>query len=330
MNTQSRTPEAANAPLLDMRGLTVDFLNEDATLRAVDNVSLSLASGVTLGLVGESGCGKSVTAMSIPRLIPQPPGKITAGSILLQGTDLLKLPVHELRKIRGRDISVIFQEPMTALSPLRRIGDQITEVLYLHTEMKQHDTMVLAQEWLRKVGIPDPVRCAAAFPFQLSGGMRQRVMIAMALIMQPKLIIADEPTTALDVTIQAQILDLMREVKGPDAGLLLITHDMGVIWEMCQEMAVMYASRIVESGPVRELFDSPAHPYTRGLMKSIPSMNPGVSRLPYIKGQVPALSRLPKGCAFADRCPKCTPECREARPELVSRDNRKIACFHAD
>ena len=243
------------------------------------------------------------------------------------GRDLLKMPIEELRRIRGKEIGVVFQEPMTALSPLLRIGEQIAEVVLLHEKLSRKDALELAASWLGKVGIPDVPRCMQSYPYELSGGMRQRVMIAMALVLQPKLIIADEPTTALDVTIQAQILELMREVKGESSGLLLITHDMGVIWEMCQEMAVMYASRIVERGRVKELFDNPLHPYTQGLIKSIPAMNLGVKRLPHIRGQVPSLLRLPPGCAFADRCDFASEECRVAVPQLRAvTPGRYVAC----
>ena len=314
-------------PLLEVRGLTVEIDTEDGVLRAVDNVSFAMDNGMTLGLVGESGCGKSVTAMSIVRLLPHPPCRIVAGEILFMGRDLLKMPIEELRRIRGKEIGVVFQEPMTALSPLLRIGEQIAEVVLLHEKLSRKDALELAANWLGKVDIPDVPRCMQSYPYELSGGMRQRVMIAMALVLQPKLIIADEPTTALDVTIQAQILELMREVKGESSGLLLITHDMGVIWEMCQEMAVMYASRIVERGRVKELFDNPLHPYTQGLIKSIPAMNLGVKRLPHIRGQVPSLLRLPPGCAFADRCDFASESCRAAVPKLrVVSPGRYVAC----
>ncbi len=315
-------------PLLAIRNLTVEISTEEGVLRAVDDVSLELEAGETLGLVGESGCGKSMTSMSIPLLIPMPPCRIVSGEILFCGKDVLKMSVKELHRLRGSEIGVIFQEPMTALSPLMKIGDQLADVVRLHTDASVSEAHSKAVSWLEKTGIPDPARCMGMYPFELSGGMRQRVMIAMALMMQPKLIIADEPTTALDVTIQAQILDLMREVKGPDSGLLLITHDMGVIWEMCQKMAVMYASRIVEKGRVDELFRNPVHPYTRGLMKSIPFMNAGVSRLPFIPGQVPSLLNLPSGCAFADRCEKCTEECRRTRPVLREAGGHEVACIN--
>ena len=313
--------------MLSVRDLTVQFDTDDGRLQAATHVSFDVATGGTLGLVGESGCGKSVSAMSIPRLIPQPPGHIVSGEILLDGVDLLKLPIAEMRNVRGRDIGVIFQEPMTALSPLHRIGDQLAEVVELHEHVSKHDLYARCLDWLKKVGIPDAEKRMEAFPFELSGGMRQRVMIAMALIMQPKLIIADEPTTALDVTIQAQILDLLKGIKAKDSSLLLITHDMGVIWEMCDEMVVMYASRVVESGPVKELFKEPRHPYTEGLLKSIPGLAGHAERLPHIPGQVPSLMHLPKGCSFADRCPYATASCREEQPELKTDGKRRLACF---
>ena len=313
--------------MLSVRDLTVQFDTDDGRLQAATHVSFDVVTGGTLGLVGESGCGKSVSAMSIPRLIPQPPGHIVSGEILLDGVDLLKLPIAEMRNVRGRDIGVIFQEPMTALSPLHRIGDQLAEVVELHEHVSKHDLYARCLDWLKKVGIPDAEKRMEAFPFELSGGMRQRVMIAMALIMQPKLIIADEPTTALDVTIQAQILDLLKGIKAKDSSLLLITHDMGVIWEMCDEMVVMYASRVVESGPVKELFKEPRHPYTEGLLKSIPGLAGHTERLPHIPGQVPSLMHLPKGCSFADRCPYATARCREEQPELKTDGKRRLACF---
>ena len=313
--------------MLSVRDLTVQFDTDDGRLQAATHVSFDVATGGTLGLVGESGCGKSVSSMSIPRLIPQPPGHIVSGEILLDGVDLLKLPIAEMRKVRGRDIGVIFQEPMTALSPLHRIGDQLAEVVELHEHSPKRELYARCLDWLKKVGIPDAEKRMEAFPFELSGGMRQRVMIAMALIMQPKLIIADEPTTALDVTIQAQILDLLKGIRAKDSSLLLITHDMGVIWEMCDEMVVMYASRVVESGPVKELFKEPRHPYTEGLLKSIPGLAGHTERLPHIPGQVPSLMHLPKGCSFADRCPYATARCSEEQPELKTDGKRRLACF---
>jgi peptide/nickel transport system ATP-binding protein len=313
--------------LVQIKDLCVEFQTENGWLRAVDRLSLDIPRGCSFGLVGESGCGKTVTAMSIPRLVPQPPGRISQGEILFEGQDLLKLPSEAMRARRGRDIGVIFQEPMTALSPLHRIGEQLAEVLRIHRQTSRRDAMSIATDWLQRVGIPDPAQRLQAYPFELSGGMRQRVMIAMAMILHPKLIIADEPTTALDVTIQAQILDLMRSMLDEHSSLLLITHDMGVIWEMCSDMAVMYASRIVESGPVRELFAKPLHPYTSGLMQAMPSIQGSGKRLKHIPGQVPSLLRLPDGCAFADRCAQCMPQCRQNPPPSLRQVGRQwVAC----
>ena len=314
--------------MLQVKHLSVEFQTDDGILRAVNDVSFEVNAGETLGLVGESGCGKSVTAMSIPRLVPQPPGRITGGEILLDGVELLSQPIADMRAIRGRDIGVIFQEPMTALSPLHRIGDQLMEVIRLHKKTTSKEARETALEWMRAVGIPAAETRMDAYPYELSGGMRQRVMIAMAMILHPKLIIADEPTTALDVTIQAQILDLMRTIRGDKAALLLITHDMGVIWDICDRMAVMYASRIVETGSVKEIFAHPRHPYTKGLMDSIPALSTHTERLSHIPGQVPSLLNLPPGCAFADRCPYATDECRQALPELSGQNGHLCACHH--
>ena len=315
--------------LLEVRDLCVEFDTDEGPVRAADHVSFFLEEGETFGLAGESGCGKSVTSMSIPRLVPTPPGRIVSGEILFMGRDLLRLPAEELRKIRGSLIGVIFQEPMTALSPLQRIGDQIAEVILLHRPMTRRDALRMAADWLARVGIGEPERIMREYPFELSGGMRQRVMIAMALVLKPRLIIADEPTTALDVTIQAQILELMRNVKGEESSMLLITHDMGVIWEICSRMAVMYASRIVECGPVRELFRNPRHPYTKGLMESIPALHPDAKRLPGIPGQVPSLRKLPDGCAFAPRCPSAGPKCRTENPPMHTDGDHGVACFYS-
>jgi len=321
----------ASVPLLEVRDLTVEFDTGDGMIRAADGVSFRLKAGEVLGLVGESGCGKSVTAMSIPRLIPQPPGRICTGEILFAGEDLLQLPISRMRQIRGREIGVIFQEPMTALSPLQRIERQLAEVFHLHTELNAVEIHAQCLDWLEKVGISDPERSLRCYPFELSGGMRQRVMIAMALLLQPKLVIADEPTTALDVTIQAQILELLQDMRREDTGLLLITHDMGVIWEMCDQVAVMYASHIVETAPVKELFEHPLHPYTQGLLASIPSLHHGNGPLPHIPGQVPSLLHPPKGCPFADRCPKVIDQCRRIMPSLrsVNAETHQAACWRA-
>ncbi|MFA6929981.1 MAG: ABC transporter ATP-binding protein [Lentisphaeria bacterium] len=317
--------------LLEVRDLSVEFSTEEGTIRAADGVSFRLRAGEVLGLVGESGCGKSVTAMSIPRLIPQPPGRICSGEIFFAGEDLLRLPIRRMRQLRGKEIGVIFQEPMTALSPLHRVERQLAEVFRLHTTMSSAEIREQSLAWLNKVGIADPAHCLKAYPFELSGGMRQRVMIAMALLLQPHLVIADEPTTALDVTIQAQILDLLQDLRQDEAGLLLITHDMGVIWEMCDQVAVMYASHIVETAPVKELFDTPLHPYTRGLLASIPSLHHGPGRLHHIPGQVPSLLHPPKGCPFADRCPLVVEQCRQEMPLLLTKNGKdhQVACWQA-
>ncbi len=323
--TENRT-----TPLLEVEDLTVTFDTDEGLLTAVDRVSFRVQPGETLGLVGESGCGKSVTAMSVVRLVPSPPGQVRSGRIRFQGQDLLELPIRELRRLRGSEISFIFQEPMTALSPLHRVGTQLVETVRLHRKMTRREAWELSRTWLHKVGIPAPEERMYAYPFELSGGMRQRVMIAMALMLEPTLIIADEPTTALDVTIQAQILDLMREMKRADASLMLITHDMGVIWEMCDRVIVMYASRIVEEGPVERLFDSPLHPYTQGLLRSMPSMAGEVDRLPAIEGRVPSLLELPEGCSFAGRCPYARDRCRHETPELRGFGDQRSACLYTE
>lgn len=304
--------------LLQVSNLTVEFDTDDGVVHAVNQVSFHLDAGEALGLVGESGCGKSVTSMSIPRLVPSPPGRHVSGQIEFAGRDLTTLPLPELRKLRGKDIGVIFQEPMTALSPLHRIGEQLDEVIRLHREMPVSERRTLWLGWLKRVGIADAERCARAYPFELSGGMRQRVMIAMAMLLEPQLVIADEPTTALDVTIQAQILDLLHQVT-EDAtkprALLLITHDLGVIWEMCSRVIVMYGSRIMEEAPVEVLFSQPLHPYTQGLLSSIPSLQNNPKNLSSIPGTVPSLLNPLPGCPFAPRCPKATAQCYERLPE---------------
>jgi len=296
------TTPSTDHPLLSIHDLSVSFDTDEGTARAVSHVDLDIRRGETLGLVGESGCGKSVTAMSILCLVPSPPGRMESGRILFEGQDLLKLPARELQSIRGRQISMIFQEPMDALSPLHRIGHQLVEALQLHLPLPRQQAWQRATEWLGRVGIPDPGERMNAYPHELSGGMRQRVMIAMAVMMQPLLIIADEPTTALDVTIQAQIFDLIREVKSEQTAVLLITHDMGVVWEMCDRVAVMYASEIVELAPRDELFRNPLHPYTRALLKSIPSECPHGQELPSIPGQVPSSLQPLRGCHVKSRC----------------------------
>jgi oligopeptide/dipeptide ABC transporter ATP-binding protein len=324
--------------ILEVDNLRTHFFTADGVVPAVDGVSYSVGAGETLGVVGESGCGKSVTALSILRLVASPPGRIVGGAIRFQGTNLLDLTESEMEHIRGNDISMIFQEPMTSLNPLQTAGQQISEAVALHQGLSRRDASDQAVEMLRRVHIPEPERRAQAYPHQLSGGMRQRVMIAMALSCNPKVLIADEPTTALDVTIQAQILDLMRELRETfGTAMILITHDMGVVAENADRVVVMYAGRKVEEAPVDDLFERPAHPYTRGLLASIPHLDaaaragPARARLNEIKGMVPVLSRLPPGCAFAPRCGFATDQCHAAAPPLTAvRDFHVVACWHAD
>ena len=319
-------------PLLEVNGLTVDFGNRAGGIRAVDAINFSVQPGGTLGIVGESGSGKSVTALSLMRLV-RPPGKITQGSIRFGTRDLATLPDAEMRSVRGRDIAMVFQEPMTSLNPVFRIGEQIAEVLRLHERLDRKSALTRAISMLDAVRIPSAVRIAQEFPHQLSGGMRQRVMIAMALACQPKLLIADEPTTALDVTIQAQILELIAELRQQlGMALLLITHDMGVIAESVERVGVMYAARIVETAPVEQLFEAPLHPYTQGLLRSIPrrgSANQPRARLAQIPGTVPTLTLpLASGCRFAPRCAKATSRCTLTTPELVEiSPGHQVACL---
>lgn len=318
--------------LLEVQNLKTRFKTDDGTFLAVDDVSFSVKKGQTLGIVGESGCGKSVTSLSIMRLI-QKPGHIESGKILFKDKNLLEFSDSKMREIRGNEIAMIFQEPMTSLNPVYTIGDQIEEAILLHQkELSKSQARERAIDMLRIVGIPAPEKRFHEFPHQLSGGMRQRVMIAMAISCNPELLIADEPTTALDVTIQAQILDLMRKLqKDFNAGMILITHDLGVVAEMCQEVAVMYAGRIVEFGTVEDIFYRPKHPYTQGLLDSIPHFETGhkLEQLRTIKGMVPSLYNLPKGCRFSDRCPYAKDNCHEIYPTLENlRGLHKVACHH--
>ena len=315
-------------PLLTVRDLTVEFDTDAGRIRAVDRVDFELRAGEGLGVVGESGCGKSVTALSLLRLLPSPPAHIVGGTVRFEGHDLLRLPIRDLRALRGRRISMIFQDPMSALSPLHRVGDQLVEALQLHTTISRAAAWEVGVEWLHKVGIPEPRQRMHAWPHELSGGMRQRVMIAMARMHGPSIVIADEPTTALDVTIQAQIFDLMRALQGAQTALMLITHDMGVIWEMCDRAIVMYAGRVVEQAPVRELFRRPRHPYTAGLLRSMPRGPQVGRRLATIPGQVPSPRDYPTGCRFADRCPHVWSLCREQAPELFEVDTGHQAACH--
>ena len=320
--------------LLEVENLQTHFRTPDGINRAVDGVSFEVRESETLALVGESGCGKSVTALSILRLIPEPPGKI-AGAIRLQGRDLLRLSDRAMRDIRGNDISMIFQEPMTSLNPVLTIGRQLGETLRLHHGISRKAAERRALEMLDLVGIPEPRRRLADYPHRLSGGMRQRVMIAIALACDPKLLIADEPTTALDVTIQAQILDLMKDLKRRmDAAIVLITHDLGVVAEVAERVMVMYAGRKVEEAPVRELFRTPRHPYTQGLLGAVPklgsSLGGAVARLAEIPGVVPSLKQRIAGCVFAGRCAFATDLCRQVAPALEAKaPNHLAACHYA-
>ena len=307
-------------PLVEIRGLRTHFFTESGVARAVDNVSLDIRRGEVLGLVGESGSGKSVTALSILRLIPDPPGRIVGGEILYQGRDLLKLPLEEVRKIRGSGISMVFQEPMTSLNPVFTIGMQLTEVILAHEVCSREEARQRSVAMLAEVGIPDAESRMAQYPHHLSGGMRQRVVIAMALLLNPSLVIADEPTTALDVTIQAQILDLMLQLKAKrdGAAILLITHDLAVVAETCDRVAVMYGGKIQEVAPVEELFRNSMHPYTRGLIASIPSaIGTKDRRLTVIPGSIPDIYDLPAGCKFETRCGDRFEPCAETEPSLI-------------
>ena len=316
--------------LLDVRGLRTYFHVMDGTVRAVDGVDFSLKRGQTLGIVGESGCGKSVTALTIMQLLDIPPGEIVDGEIWFDGRDLLTLRPEELGRVRGADIAMIFQEPMTSLNPVFTIGDQISEAIMLHQHVGRTEAMSRAIESLRAVGIPAPERRVKQYPHEMSGGIRQRVMIAMALSCNPKLIIADEPTTALDVTIQAQILELIKKIQvDSGAALLLITHDLAVVAETVQNVAVMYAGRVVEAGPVEDVLLRPQHPYTLGLLSSIPALHKRGRQLDVIKGVVPNPFRMPPGCKFGPRCPYAWDKCRQSEPELVAIPGRavKSRCF---
>ena len=309
-----------NKNLLEIRNLKTCFYTPDGILPAVDDISFNVSESEIVGIVGESGCGKSVTALSILRLIPNPPGKIVAGDILFRGQNLLTLNQKEIRGIRGNEISMIFQEPMSSLNPVFTIGNQITETIRLHQKVKKKEALEKAIELLRLVGIPSPEKKVNEFPHELSGGMKQRAMIAIALSCNPSLLIADEPTTALDVTIQAQILDLMLEMKEKfHMAILLITHDLGVVAETVQKVIVMYAGKIVEMSNVKKIFEKPRHPYTQGLLKSLPGINKNLSKkekLPTIPGIVPSMIDLPAGCKFSPRCQFCFDKCEISEPPL--------------
>ncbi|MBU1205472.1 MAG: ABC transporter ATP-binding protein [Proteobacteria bacterium] len=336
--TQGRATTGQDEKILEIDNLHTYFFSRVGLVRAVDGVSYHLRREETLGVVGESGCGKSVTALSILRLIPNPPGKIVKGSILFEGKNLLQRSEAEMQAIRGNEISMIFQEPMTSLNPVLTIGHQISEAIILHQGLSRKSAMDKTVEMLQLVGIPEARRRVHEYPHQMSGGMRQRVMIAMALSCNPKVLIADEPTTALDVTIQAQILHLMLELKEKvGSAIILITHALGVIAETAERVVVMYAGKKVEEAPVEELFDNPFHPYTEGLLASVPRLDvaakstPGRVRLREIKGMVPSLHNLPKGCIFEPRCQLATDQCRNEYPPLEEiRPGHQAACWHTD
>ena len=317
--------------LLAVDGLRTQFRTDDGQFAAVDGISFSVPAGRTLAIVGESGCGKSVTALSIMGLVPDPPGRITAGSIRFEGRELVGLPERDMQDLRGNGMAMIFQEPMSSLNPAFTIGDQIVEGLMRHRPLSRAQASERALEMLRKVRIPAPEQRFHEHPHKLSGGMRQRAMIAMALACEPRLLIADEPTTALDVTIQAQILDLMRTLQQETGtAIILITHDLGVVAEVADEVVVMYAGRVVERSPVALLFEAPQHPYTVGLLGSIPRLDADQQRLAAIDGQVPNPFRMPGGCSFAQRCPFAEAQCRAARPELRELGGgQSAACWRA-
>ncbi len=322
------------APLLEVNNLVVEFSTDAGVVRAVDDVSFSVAAGETVGLVGESGCGKTVTGLALLGLVPTPPGRLASGSIRLDGQELAGLDDSSWRSVRGRKVAMIFQEPMTALNPVFRIGNQMIDVLRQHQRITRRQARAAAIEMLAKVGIPAPDKRIQEYPHQLSGGMRQRVMIAMALSCSPRLLVADEPTTALDVTTQAQVLEQMVRLQQEfGMSMILITHDMGVVAQSCSKAMVMYSGRVVEQAPVTELFARPRHPYTGGLLASIPRIREQrIPELPVIEGTVPDPLNLPEGCRFADRCNKVRDYCRLAQPELkpIGRADSKVACYVPD
>jgi len=316
--------------LLEIKNLEVILNTDRGSFKAVDNVSFKINKGEILGLVGESGSGKSITALSILRLLPNLLGEIKKGEILFENKDLLKLSLQEMRKIRGKEISMIFQEPLSALSPLHIIGNQLSEAVLLHENISKHEALKISQKWLELLKIPDAHQKMSAYPFELSGGMQQRIVIAMALMLNPKLIIADEPTTALDVTVQAQIFKLIKQMKKNDTSILFITHDLGAVWEMCDRVAIMYASQIVEEGNLNNIFFDTKHPYTKALLESIPSKANLNSNnfLKTISGTVPSPFDYPTGCHFYLRCPKAFDLCKKNKPDMLEiSKNHRVACF---
>lgn len=314
--------------ILNVENLETAFYTDEGIVRAVDNVSFHLDEGETLAIVGESGCGKTVTSLSVLRLIPFPPGKITGGHIYYKGRDLLELKEKEMRSIRGNEISMIFQEPMTSLNPVFTVGRQIMESLVFHQNMGKNDARRRSIEMIKLVGIPTPEKCADYYPHQLSGGMRQRIMIAMALACRPQILIADEPTTALDVTVQAQILRLMTDLKEKtDTSIILITHDLGIVAQIAERVIVMYAGEVVESAEVKSIFSDPLHPYTVGLLKSLPKVNEEQEKLYNIEGSVPSPKNYPKGCRFSPRCERAFEKCMTKKPGLFACSGRHVRCW---
>ncbi len=314
--------------LLEVNNLCTYFYTDEGIVYALDDVSFAINRGETLGIVGESGSGKSVTALSIMRLVQSPPGKIVNGEIILDGDDIISKSKEEMQDIRGNKVAMIFQEPMTALNPVLTIGYQIMESLQIHQNMNKKEAREKAVDMLKKVGIPNPEKRIDDYPHQLSGGMRQRAMIAIALCCNPMLLICDEPTTALDVTIQAQILELINNLKRDfNTSVIMITHDLGVVAQVSDNVLVMYAGKAMEYGTVREIFSNPLHPYTAALMDSIPTVSKKQERLHVIKGMVPSLSNRPEGCLFHPRCEKCMEICKTKRPELINMGNRQVRCF---
>ncbi len=313
--------------LLNIKDLSIHYLTEDGDVRAVNNIDLELDAGETLGLVGETGAGKTTTALGIMRLVPNPPGEITSGKIEFEGRDLMEIPEEEMRMIRGNKISMIFQDPMTSLNPVMTVGEQIAEVIEIHQNIGSKEAMLKSGEMLEMVGIP--AARANDYPHQFSGGMKQRVVIAISLACNPQLLIADEPTTALDVTIQAQVLDLMRNLKKEfNTAMMLITHDLGVVAEVCDKVAIMYAGEIVEYAPIQQLFENPAHPYTHGLFGSIPNLDDDVKRLTPITGLMPDPTDLPTGCSFHPRCPHAKPICAQQSPKSSVVDGEhRVRCL---
>lgn len=323
------TNDTTNDTIIEVKNLRTSFFTEDGEIKAVDGVDFSIKKGKTLGIVGESGCGKSMTSLSIMRLVPEPHGEIVDGEIFFKGENLLNKTEKQMRRIRGNHMSMIFQEPMTSLNPVLKVGEQIAEAVRIHEKKGKASAWKKAIEMLEVVGIPSPQERAKQYPFELSGGMRQRVMIAMALACHPELLIADEPTTALDVTIQAQILELMKELQDEfETSIILITHDLGVVAEMCDEVAVMYAGKVVEYADVYSLFKNPRHPYTQGLLQSIPRHDTDQEELQVIRGSVPSPDEMPTGCSFAPRCPHAKALCSFDLPTLDEQvDGNEVRCW---